>query len=245
MGKIYFASDFHLGAPDANASRLREKEVVRWLNTITPDCDALYLLGDVFDFWFEYQHTAPKGFVRLLGTLANMADSGIPIFFFPGNHDLWVKNYLDKEIGWTTFRAPQYVTLQGKTCLIGHGDGLGPGDHGFKLLKKLFTAPWAQWLFSRIHPNLAFTLATKWSKHSRLHHPDEGPFQPDKEFLVGYGYEQLKIKSFDYLIMGHRHLPIWHELQSGSIYCNLGDWIQYFTFGEMEHGILSLKKWKE
>jgi len=244
MGKIYFASDFHLGTPNDAESRFRERKIVNWLGAIAPDCDALYLMGDVFDFWYEYQFTAPKGFVRLLGKLAEMNDAGIPIFFFPGNHDLWAKDYLEKEIGWKTIRQPIRIELQGKVCLLGHGDGLGPGDHGFKWLRKVFHSPLAQWFFSRLHPNFSFALAKKWSKSSRDSQDPHPAFLGEKEYLVAYGREELKKAHFDYLIMGHRHQPLVFQLTPQSTYCNLGDWIHSFTYAEMQEGILSLKQWE-
>jgi UDP-2,3-diacylglucosamine hydrolase len=234
-----------LGTPNDAESRIRERKIVAWLHSITHDCDALYLMGDVFDFWYEYRYTAPKGFVRLLGKLAEMSDAGIPIFFFPGNHDLWVKEYLDEEIGWKTIRRPIRIELQGKQCLLGHGDGLGPGDHGFKWLRKLFDARWAQWLFSRLHPNFSFAIARKWSKSSRDGQAPHPAFLGEKEFLVAYGREQLQKAYFDYQIMGHRHQPMMFQLTEKSTYCNLGDWIHAFTYAEMHEGILSLKKWEK
>jgi len=244
MGKIYFASDFHLGTPNDAESRIRERKVVAWLNSIAPDCDALYLMGDVFDFWYEYRYTAPKGFVRLLGKLAEMSDSGIPIYFFPGNHDLWAKEYLEQEIGWKTIRQPIRISLQGKKCLLGHGDGLGPGDYGFKWMSKVFHASWAQWLFSRLHPNFSFGLAKKWSNSSRDSQDPHPAFLGEKEYLVAYGREELHKEPFDYMIMGHRHQPLLFQLTEQSTYCNLGDWIHSFTYAEMHEGILSLKRWE-
>ena len=162
--KIYFASDNHLGLPHLEASRVREKHFVSWLEEVRKDAAAIYLLGDLFDFWFEYKTVVPKGFVRVLGKLAELSDSGIPITFFTGNHDLWMRDYFQKELNVTVYRQPITLTIGTTRFLIGHGDGLGPGDKGYKLMKKLFTNPFSQWLFRWLHPDLGVRLGQYLSK---------------------------------------------------------------------------------
>src|SRR5690606_35735662 len=161
--KIYFSSDNHLGAPTAAASKPREEKFVKWLESIRPDAAAIFLLGDLFDFWFEYKHVVPKGFVRVLGKLAEIRDSGIPIYFFVGNHDLWMEDYFETELQISVFRKPKEFSFNNKSFLIGHGDGLGPGDKGYKRMKKLFTNPLAKWLYRWLHPDLGMPLAQYFS----------------------------------------------------------------------------------
>lgn len=241
--KIFFASDLHLGSPNHEASLVREKHFISWLNYIEDECEALYLVGDVFDFWFEYKHAVPKGFVRLLGKLAQMSDDGIKIYFFIGNHDMWAFDYLPKEIGLTMFREPIEVDLKGKSFFIGHGDGLGPGDKGYKILKKIFANKFCQWLFGCIHPNVGIGLANFWSNRSRM---ATGGFDKiyqgdENEWLLQYCKRKLEQKHYDYFIFGHRHLALNKELNEKSRYVNLGDWIIDFTYAEFDGDKLLLK----
>lgn len=243
MGKIYFVSDSHLGIPDHSSSLFREKRLVSWLDMAARDAEAIYLLGDIFDFWFEYRTVVPKGFVRLLGKLAEITDKGIPVHYFTGNHDMWVFDYFRKEIGLQIHRAPVLHHLQGRQCLIGHGDGLGPGDSGYKLLKRLFSCRLAQKLFSFLHPGIGTGLALYFSRRSRLSHNEEESFLRlnDKEGLIAYSKQMLKTVKVDYFVFGHRHYPIIMEIEKGSCFVNTGDWISYFSFAEMEDGELFLK----
>jgi UDP-2,3-diacylglucosamine hydrolase len=244
--KIYFASDFHLGAPDSATSLLREKLLVQWLDEIKKDAQELYLVGDVFDFWFEYKTAVPKGFVRLLGKLAELSDSGIPIFYFTGNHDMWVFDYLPKEIGLTIYRQSVEREINGKKFLIGHGDGLGPGDKGYKFIKKVFANSFCQWLFARLHPNFGIRLANYWSGKSRLHtgSSDEKFLGEEKEWLVIYCKEVLQKKHYDYFIFGHRHLPLDIQLSNSSRYLNLGEWMNYNSYAVFDGAALELRYFK-
>lgn len=230
--KIYFASDQHLGAPTYEASRKREDFFVQWLEAISKDATHLFLLGDLFDFWFEYKKVVPKGFTRTLGTLARMSDRGIKIYFFAGNHDLWVKDYLIEECGMEVFHKPQTFEFAGKRFYIGHGDGLGPGDKGYKRMKKVFTNPFAKWLFSWFHPDLGVRLAQYLSVENRMISGDEDVkfLGQENEWLVIYAEEILKKQHVDYFLFGHRHLPMELKLSNGAIYLNTGDWISYFTY---------------
>jgi len=246
MSKIYFASDFHLGVPDYARSLEREKRIVRWLDMAAQDAARIYLVGDVFDFWFEYKHVVSKNYVRLLGKLAELSDKGIPVHFFTGNHDMWVFGYLSQEMGIQIHHKPVVHTLQGKQVYIGHGDGLGPGDHGYKFIKKLFSNPVCQWLFARIHPNTGIGMANYWSGKSRAANPAREEFKGRKnEWLVSYIEEYLQTHDkADYFVFGHRHLPIDMEIQPGVRYINLGDWFNWNTYAVMENGQISLRQFE-
>ena len=232
--KIYFASDQHLGAPTPKASLPREKKFVAWLDTIKEDAGTIFLLGDLFDFWFEYKTVVPKGFVRVLGKLAELKDAGIDIYFFVGNHDLWMRDYFQKELNIPVFHKPQEFDINGKIFLIGHGDGLGPNDHGYKRMKKVFTFPFFKWLFRWLHPDIGVKLGHYFSVKNKLISGDEDAqfLGEENEWLALYCRKKLTEKHYDFFIFGHRHLPLEIELNSSSTYINLGDWIQYFTYGE-------------
>lgn len=244
--KIYFISDFHLGVPDYVSSLERERKIVRWLDQIKHDAQALYLMGDVFDYWFEYKNAVPKGHVRLLGKLAELSDSGIKIYYFTGNHDMWVFDYLPKEIGLIVYREPVQHEYNSVKFYLGHGDGLGPGDHGYKFIKKVFASKVSQWLFARIHPNLGIWLMKYFSRTSRAAtgDSDEIFMGEDKEWLIIYSREILKKEHFDYFIFGHRHLPIDFKLSEKSRYINLGEWINHQLYGVFDGRILEVKKFE-
>lgn len=229
---IYFASDFHLGIPDQQSSRKREQKVVQWLETIREDVEELFLVGDVFDFWFEYKQAIPKGYVRLLGKIAELTDSGIPVHFFTGNHDLWTFGYLQNELGVQVYHQPLRRELKGKQFLIGHGDGLGPKDKGYKLLKKVFANETCQRAFRLVHPDIGIKIANKWSLKSR--YAEEGIIDDfrgeEDEWLIQYCRHKLAHDDIDYFIFGHRHMPIDYRLNANSRYINLGDWINYYSY---------------
>ena len=232
--KIYFASDQHLGAPTPKASLPREKKFVAWLDTIKEDAGTIFLLGDLFDFWFEYKTVVPKGFVRVLGKLAELKDAGIDIYFFVGNHDLWMRDYFQKELNIPVFHKPQEFEINGKIFLIGHGDGLGPSDHGYKRMKKVFTFPFFKWLFRWLHPDIGVRLGHYFSVKNKLISGDEDArfLGEENEWLAQYCRKKLTEKHYDFFVFGHRHLPLEINLNTNSTYINLGDWIQYFTYGE-------------
>lgn len=233
---IYFASDLHLGAPDHKRSLVREKHFVAWLDSIQHNAAELYLLGDVFDFWFEYKKAVPRGFVRLLGKLAELTDKGLILHIFTGNHDLWYKDYLKEEIGANVYHKPIEREIYGKKYFLAHGDGLGPGDHGYKLMKKVFVHPISKWLFARLHPNLGISLAQFMSSKGGDHNYDnilgsEVHMKGEKEFLYGHAKKMLQTrKDLDLFIFGHRHVLIDEELQENKRIIILGDWIQYFSY---------------
>ncbi|MDB4060634.1 UDP-2,3-diacylglucosamine diphosphatase [Vicingaceae bacterium] len=243
---IYFTSDFHLGAPNYEESRTREDRIVRWLDDVKTTAKEIYLVGDLFDFWFEYKKAIPKGFVRLQGKIAELCDSGIPVHVFIGNHDMWMFDYLPHELGVIMHREPISKIYNGKTFFIGHGDGLGPGDHGYKFIKKIFSNRVCQWLFARIHPNLGIGMADYWSGRSRKANrgEDEKYLGDDSEFLVQYCKEHLTKEHVDYFIFGHRHLPLDITVGENSRYINLGEWINYNTFGVWDGTEMKLKEFK-
>lgn len=245
--KIYFASDFHLGVPTFEKSLEREKRVVRWLDSIKHDAEEIFLVGDIFDFWWEYKYTIPKGQTRLLGKIAEITDSGIPVHFFTGNHDLWMRDYFRQELNVSVNHAPIERTFSGKQFLIGHGDGLGPGDKWYKFLKKCFTNPFLIWAFGRLHPNLSFWIARRSSRRSRVNTGDDDKhfLGEENEWLFLYCKEQEKIKHHDFYIFGHRHLPLDLKVNDTSRYINLGEWINYNTYAIFDGNNLELKKFEK
>ncbi len=241
--KIYFASDFHLGVPSYPASLARERKIIAWLECIRHDAHAIYLMGDLFDFWFEYKHTIPKGFTRFLGKLAELRDTGTPIYFFTGNHDMWMFDYFPQELGIPILRDPQELIVNGQRFLIGHGDGLGPGDNTYKVLKQFFDSRFCQWLFQWIHPNIGMGIANYWSRKSRIsNNRKEEKFQGEEnEFLLSYCRQMEKTTHFDNYVFGHRHLPLDLKVGEGSRYVNLGEWVHFSTYAVFDGHRLELK----
>lgn len=244
--KIYFLSDFHLGAPDYDQSLRREKKLVQFLEEISKDAAGIFIVGDLFDFWYEYKSVVPKGYVRLLGKLATITDNGIPVYFFVGNHDMWMNGYFEKELNIPVYHREMPFEFNGKKFLVGHGDGLGPGDHGYKLIKKIFRNPFCQWLFGIIHPTIGIGLANYMSRKSRsaTGQTDERFLGEENEWLISYCKETLQEQHYDYFVFGHRHLPIDFQLPGSSRYINLGDWLRYDSYAEFDGQTLHLKYYK-
>ncbi|MDR3717094.1 MAG: UDP-2,3-diacylglucosamine diphosphatase [Puia sp.] len=240
--KIYFLSDFHLGAPDHAVSLVREKRIVRFLEEIREDAAGIIIVGDLFDFWYEYRTVVPKGYTRILGKLAEISDSGIPIHFFVGNHDMWMSGYFEEELHIPVYHEAKTFEWNGKKFLVAHGDGLGPGDHGYKFMKKIFRSRICQWLFGILPPAAGVGLANYLSRRSRAVTGlvDERFLGEAREWLIIYSKETLQKTYFDYLIFGHRHLPIDFTLPGGSRYINLGDWIRYDTYAVFDGNELVL-----
>jgi len=241
--KIYFASDFHLGAPNHEKSLDREKRIIRWLESIENDAEEIFLLGDVFDFWFEYKHTIPKGFVRLQGKIAQLTDKGIKIHWFWGNHDMWIFDYIPKELGVELHQKEIFRTFNHQLFFIGHGDGLGPGDKGYKFIKKVFRNKLSQWLFARLHPNFGIGLANLFSRKSRKKtgNSDEVFYGEEKEMLIQFCKNYNHIEPIKYFIFGHRHLPLEIQINETSTYINTGDWIKYNSYAVFDGEKLELK----
>lgn len=244
---IYFASDFHLGVPDFETSLEREKKICRWLESIRSQASEIYLLGDVFDFWFEYRDVVPKGNTRLLGLLANMSDEGIRITFFKGNHDMWTFGYLEKELGIKVISDELLIERAGKKFYLHHGDGLGPGDNGYKIIKKIFRSKLSILLFGFLHPYLGAGLAKYLSRKSRISKGDNDKIYlgDDKEFIPQFCKETLKSRHFDYFICGHRHLPLDIRLNENSRYINLGEWVNDYTYAVFDGTNLELKTFEK
>ena len=243
--RIYFASDFHLGIDTTFSSKTREKFICQWMDQIKDSALALYILGDIFDFWFEYKNVIPRGFSRILGKIAEWTDEGIPIYIFRGNHDMWMFSYFKEEFGIEIFSTQQILEIGKHRFFLAHGDGLGPGDKGYKILKRIFANKLCQWLFARLHPNFAFRLAHFWSGKSRDRHPDpaELNIEMEKEWLYIFANEELDRNDIDYFIFGHRHIPINQALKNGSSrYINLGDWMSHFTYAEYDGEKVELRQ---
>ncbi|MDB4902595.1 MAG: UDP-2,3-diacylglucosamine hydrolase [Mucilaginibacter sp.] len=239
--KLYFASDFHLGTGTYTQYREREARLVRWLDQIKTDAAEVFLMGDVFDFWFEYKTVVPKGYIRFLGKLAELADAGIKLYFFKGNHDMWMFDYFEHELGATIISNELEIERNGKKFYLHHGDGLGPGDAFYKILKNFFRSKFCQWLFARIHPNLGVGIANYWSRHSRIsNQKKESPKPGEQEWLVIYCRDLLKTHFYDYLIFGHRHLPLNIPLNEKSTYINLGEWVNHNTYAVFDGEQLAL-----
>ena len=245
--KIYFLSDFHLGAPNYIESLEREKRIVKFLDSIKNDAAQIFILGDLFDFWFEYKKVIPKGFVRILGKLAELTDSGIAIHFFVGNHDMWMNGYFEKELNIKVYYHPQEFDLIGKKFFIGHGDGLGPGDKKYKFIKSVFKHKISKWSFSVLHPGFGIGLANYFSKKSRnaAGNTEEKFLGEDKEWLISFSKDMLLTRHFDYFIFGHRHLPIDFKINHATRYINLGDWIKHNSYAVYDGNSLDLKFYKD
>lgn len=242
--KIYFASDFHLGIPDYASSLEREKKIVRWLDSIKHDAQRIYLVGDIFDFWYEYQHVVPRGYVRLLGKLAELRDSGIEMHIFTGNHDLWMFGYFEEELNIPVHHDSIQFEANGKRFFVGHGDGVGPGDKGFKIMKKVFTSKISQFLYSLLHPWIAFKIARYFSYNSRIMNEVEQFLGEDKEWQVIYAKEVLQKQHIDYFIFGHRHIVLELPIGRDTTFINLGDWVKYFTYAEFDGNTCVIKNFE-
>lgn len=242
----YFASDFHLGAPSTEVSLIREKKIIDWLSAIEKDAKSIYLVGDIFDFWFEYKHAIPKGFVRLQGKIIELTEKGIPVHFFLGNHDMWMFDYFKQELGVEIHPNELEIEINQKSFYIAHGDGLGPGDRGYKLIKKIFRNPFCQWAFARFHPNFGIPLAKYFSKTSRIStgNDDAHLNSLEKEWLYQFTKSAQKEKHRDFYIFGHRHLPLKFEIEN-TLYFNLGEWLNFCTFGRFDGENFELLQWKD
>ena len=244
--KIYFASDQHFGAPTKSLSKERESHFIKWLDQVQKDAAVLFLLGDLFDFWFEYKTVVPKGFVRILGKLASIVDHGIPVHYFVGNHDLWMKDYFETELNIFVYHKPKEFIFNSKSFFIAHGDGLGPNDKGYKRMKKLFINPIAKRIFQALHPDLGMRLGHYFSLKNKLISGDKDSFflGEEKEWLAQYAKRKLQEKHHDYFIFGHRHIPMQINLNMNSKYINLGDWISHFTYATFDGSSIEIKKWE-
>ena len=248
---LHFASDLHLGAPDASSSRERERVFLRWLDEVGSQGEALHLVGDLIDFWFEWKHVVPKGAVRLLGRIGELTDGGLDVHWHLGNHDMWTRGYLADELGVHVHSDPLDIEYGGRRYLVGHGDGLGPGDRKYKALKRLFRNPAARWAFARLHPNFAYALGARLSRDSRASGAEaEAQYHgPEGEWLFHHCREVLdRGEAYDGFIFGHRHLPLDLEVvssdgQKQSRYLNCGDWLHHRTYVKVDAEGAHLNRW--
>lgn len=244
--KTYFLSDAHLGAPYIKDPKAHEKRIVDFLDSIKESAKEIFLLGDIFDFWYEYKHVIPKGFIRFQGKLAELADSGIHIHLFGGNHDMWIFDYFQDELGITLHHEPTIITIDDKTFFLAHGEDLGIDDWAFKVMLKLFRAPWFRWCFSTfVHPNLAMAFAKGWSVKSRFRNGEKEEIKylgEDKEHLVKFAKNYKSDQHIDYFIFGHRHIVLDLMIKKDSRVIILGDWISHYSYAEVENGQLILSE---
>ncbi len=241
-GKIFFASDFHLGLQTGSPPVEREKKVVGWLNSIAPEANEIYLLGDIFDFWWEYKLVVPRGFTRFLGTVATITDSGIPIHFFTGNHDMWVGDYLSSECGITIHTTPFTTVFNGKKFYLAHGEGLGTINTGYKILLSIFHNKPLQILYSALHPSIGVGIGHRWSLNSRLAKGIMSEFLGEgQEDLIRYAKTILENDNIDYFIFGHRHLAMTYKVKQEVEIVFLGDWIKNGSYAEWDGNALTFK----
>ena len=242
---IYFSSDNHLGSPNYSDSLIREKLFISWLDKIKTDAEVIFLLGDLFDFWFEYYKSVPKGFTRVLGKLSELSDSGIKIYFFVGNHDYWTRDYFQKEIGMEVLKKPTEFKINNKLFFIGHGDGLGPGDFKYKFLKRIFRNPIFIFLFRINYPWFGIPLGNFFSRKNKILSGNNIKFiSKENEILYHFCKKKLNVKHYDFFVFGHRHLPLKIELGNNSYYFNTGDWINHYSFLHFKDDSLELKYFK-
>lgn len=231
---VYFVSDFHFGISGNEDSLTREKIVCQWLDQIKTDAHALYLMGDIWDAWMEYKLVVPKGNTRFLGKLAELSDSGIELVIFSGNHDLWMRDYFKQELNAEVIHEHQTFQFNDKVVRLGHGDGIGPGDRTYKILKWFLRNPICQWMYRQLHPDFGLRIARYFSERGDKHKYENLEFQgEDKEFQIQYAKSLLETDHYDYFIFGHRHIPNTIKLKQNSIYVNLGDWLSYKTYAKM------------
>lgn len=246
--KVYFISDCHFGVPNHEKSLVREKLFIQWLDEVKKDAQEIYIMGDLFEFWFEYKTVVQKGYVRLLGKLAEISDSGIPVYFFRGNHDVWAFDYLAKEINLQIFPDTLLRTFNQKTFFLGHGDGLGKGDNGYKFIKKVFRNKLNQWLFRWLHPDIGTAMGLFWSNKSRVANENTGleiVNQAGLDRLTGYCLQILRENpEIDYFVFGHIHKPNVINLNGKASYFSIGDWINYFSYLEFDGEKLEHKYFK-
>jgi UDP-2,3-diacylglucosamine hydrolase len=242
---LFFASDFHLGIPNYEQSLAREKKLIEWLDFVAPKASKIYLMGDIFDFWYEYKKVIPKGYVRLQGKIASLCDQGIEIYFFKGNHDMWMFKYFQKELGIKLISDELEFESNNKSFYLHHGDGLGNGDYSYKFLKKVFRNPVCIWLFGILPNRIGLGIAHYFSSKSRLaNEANDEVYNEGSEWLLQFCNDKVKQKSYDYMIFGHRHLPLEIELDNGGKYINLGEWLHHYTYAAFDGETLTLETFK-
>lgn len=243
---IYFTSDLHLGYPNHTTGLERERLICSWLDSIQDDVEELYLLGDIFDFWYEYKRVIPKGYSRFMGRIAELCDRGIPVHFFTGNHDVWMFDYFPAELGVQVHSEPLIKEFNGKRFFLHHGDGLGKGDTGYRFMKRCFQSKTLQWMFATLlHPNFSQWIGNKWSRTSRSSKDYTHIFGNEDELITKFARQTLSSQHFDYFIFGHWHSPVVYPLSSGSSLVILGDWLESNTFASWDGSTLSLNRYSK
>ncbi len=231
LQRATFISDVHLGIQNPDTEKSKQRDLIRIIEQAGSDTDALFLVGDIFDYWFEYREVVPKGYTRLFGALAELTDSGFPVTYFSGNHDFWLGRYFTDELGITTRYQPLRTEIGGKLFEIAHGDGLGPGDTGYKALKWLLTRRWSQWMYLKLHPDWGIGLA-RWASGTSRHYTTDEIDYGEKERLIQYARSLASETGYDYFVCGHRHIPKLLPLSpSESLYVNLGEWLHHRSYG--------------
>ncbi len=244
--KIYFLSDAHLGSVFHENSIDVERKMCRWFDVVKQDAKAIYLLGDIFDYWFEYKNVVPRGFTRVLGKIAEITDSGIPVYFFIGNHDIWLTDYLSTECGVIVVKKPVLKNFNGKKFFLAHGDGLGYESPSFMFIRKIYHSRFLRFLYAAIHPRWTMAFARKWSNYSRINGDIEPYMGEEKEHLIQFAKEKLKSDpSINYFVFGHRHIMLNHSLNEHSNIVILGDWMQYFSYGVFDGEKMQLKQFEK
>ncbi len=248
--KTYFVSDAHLGSWALLDRLANEKKLVRWMDSIKPDCEALYLMGDMIDFWFEYKHAIPKGYARFFGKVAEFTDGGIPVYWFAGNHDIWLFDYVQQELGVTVYFEDMEVVIQGKKFFLAHGDGLGDPSRQFRVLRGIFHSRTNHKLFRWLHPDLGLKFGLSWAKHSRMKRQDnpETYLGEDKEYLIQFSKKHQAVKGADapdFYIFGHRHILLDLMLTAKSRIIILGDWFRLFTYASFDGSDFELLSYEE
>ncbi|MCH5229190.1 MAG: UDP-2,3-diacylglucosamine diphosphatase [Muribaculaceae bacterium] len=241
----YFLSDLHLGAPYMEDSRDSEKRIVAFLDSISGSADTIYLMGDILDYWYEYRYVVPRGYVRFFGKLSQLSDSGVKIIWFKGNHDIWIFDYLPRELGIEVRDGWSIDEIYGKKVFLNHGDGVGKLEPSFKIIRSIFRNKFCQWMFAGIHPRWTVPFAYNWSAHSRKGGeqrgiPDEKLLKNLRDFVDEFHAGHPDI---NYYIFGHVHVFSREEIKDGCEMIVLGEWIHTFSYARMNTEGLELLKW--
>lgn len=249
MKNVYFIADAHLGSLATEHKRTQERRLVRFLDDIKDKAEAVYMLGDMFDFWYEYRYAVPKGYTRFLGKISELTDMGVEVHFFTGNHDIWAYSYLREECGVILHRRALTTEINGNVFYLAHGDQMGEKTFGFRFIQSIFHSKICQTLFSSLHPRWGIDFGLKWAKHSRLKREDgkEPPYLgEDKETLVQWSKEFIKQSpEINYFIFGHRHIELDLYLSKTTRLLILGDWISQYTYAVYDGKNIELKDYLE
>ncbi len=237
--KAYFLGDFHFGSPNYKQSKKRELKILSFLNSIESDLKELFLLGDIFDFWYEYKEVVPKGFTRFLGKISQLSDKGINIHLILGNHDMWVLDYFQKELGMNVHHDIIKIRINNNLLMVGHGDGIGKGDFGYKFLKLIFKNKILRFLYRCIHPDIGIKLGIFLSNRKKIGTKDYSI--SNNERIYNYCKQIESNSHHDYYIFGHSHQSIERKINNNSKYINVGDWIKNSNYLVVKNEQIKLK----